>query len=63
MGTAIVKWIEGKQFVGIDSTHHSVVLSTPRKGLGSNRLNCYSLRWPLARPWMSWKSWRKNACR
>ena len=34
MGTAIVKWIDGKQFVGIDSTHHSVVLSTPDEGVG-----------------------------
>jgi putative redox protein len=34
MGTATVKWIEGKQFVGIDSTHHSVVLSTPDEGVG-----------------------------
>jgi putative redox protein len=34
MGTATVKWIEGKQFVGIDSTHHSVVLSTPAEGVG-----------------------------
>jgi putative redox protein len=29
MSNAIVRWIGGKQFVGIDSTHHSVVLSTP----------------------------------
>ena len=34
MGTATVKWIDGKQFVGIDSTHHSVVLSTPEEGIG-----------------------------
>ena len=34
MGTAIVKWIGGKQFVGIDSTHHSVVLSTADEGVG-----------------------------
>ena len=34
MGTATVKWIGGKQFVGIDSTHHSVVLSTPDEGIG-----------------------------
>jgi putative redox protein len=34
MGTATVKWIEGKQFVGIDSTKHSVVLSTPDEGVG-----------------------------
>lgn len=34
MGTATVKWISGKQFVGIDSTCHSVVLSTPDEGVG-----------------------------
>jgi putative redox protein len=34
MGTATVKWIGGKQFVGIDSTKHSVVLSTPDEGVG-----------------------------
>jgi putative redox protein len=34
MGTATVKWIEGKQFIGIDSTCHSVVLSTPDEGIG-----------------------------
>lgn len=34
MGTTTVKWIEGKQFIGIDSTHHSVVLSTPDEGIG-----------------------------
>lgn len=34
MGTTTVKWIQGKQFVGIDSTHHSVVLSTPDEGVG-----------------------------
>lgn len=34
MSTATVKWIGGKQFVGIDSTHHSVVLSTPDEGVG-----------------------------
>jgi putative redox protein len=34
MGNAIVKWIGGKQFVGIDSTCHSVVLSTPDEGVG-----------------------------
>jgi putative redox protein len=34
MGTATVKWLQGKQFVGIDSTHHSVVLSTPEDGIG-----------------------------
>ncbi|MGZ9165928.1 MAG: OsmC family protein [Anaerolineales bacterium] len=34
MGTSTVKWITGKQFVGIDSTNHSVVLSTPDEGVG-----------------------------
>lgn len=34
MGTATVKWIGGKQFVGIDSTSHSVVLSTKDEGIG-----------------------------
>ncbi|MCX6057871.1 MAG: OsmC family protein [Chloroflexi bacterium] len=34
MGTATVKWIEGKQFIGVDSTNHSVVLSTPSEGIG-----------------------------
>ena len=34
MGTATIKWIEGKQFVGIDSTKHSVVIATPDEGIG-----------------------------
>jgi len=34
MGTTTVKWISGKQFIGIDSTQHSVVLSTPDEGVG-----------------------------
>jgi putative redox protein len=34
MGTTTVKLIEGKQFIGIDSTRHSVVLSTPDEGIG-----------------------------
>lgn len=34
MGTASIKWIEGGQFIGIDSTQHSVVLSTPSEGIG-----------------------------
>jgi putative redox protein len=34
MGTATVQWIGGKKFVGIDSTHHSVVLSTTDEGVG-----------------------------
>lgn len=34
MGTTLVRWIGGQQFVGIDSTQHSVVLSTPAAGIG-----------------------------
>jgi putative redox protein len=34
MGTALVRWTTGKQFVGVDSTHHSVVLSTQEDGTG-----------------------------
>lgn len=34
MGNTVVKWIDGKQFIGTDSTNHSVVLSTPDHGTG-----------------------------
>ncbi|MFH0871985.1 MAG: OsmC family protein [bacterium] len=34
MGEVKVRWIGGHQFVGIDSTHHSVVLSSPEEGVG-----------------------------
>jgi putative redox protein len=34
MDRANVKWIGGKRFVGIDSTKHSVVLSTSDEGVG-----------------------------
>jgi putative redox protein len=34
MATATVKWIDGKKFIGIDSTKHSVVLSTADEGIG-----------------------------
>ncbi|HNS63472.1 MAG TPA: OsmC family protein [Anaerolineaceae bacterium] len=34
MSNATVRWIGGKQFIGIDSTSHSVVLSTPDEGVG-----------------------------
>lgn len=34
MGTTTVRWIGGKQFVGIDSTSHSVVLSSPSENVG-----------------------------
>ncbi len=34
MGTATVKWIDGRKFIGIDSTNHSVVLSSVDEGIG-----------------------------
>jgi putative redox protein len=34
MGTASVRWVTGKQFIGVDSTQHSVVLSSPAEGVG-----------------------------
>jgi putative redox protein len=34
MANVNVKWIGGKSFVGIDSTNHSVVLSTKEDGVG-----------------------------
>ncbi|KPL88722.1 OsmC family protein [Levilinea saccharolytica] len=34
MSQARVRWITGKQFIGTDSTNHSVVLSTPDEGIG-----------------------------
>ena len=34
MGNTSVRWIGGKQFIGVDSTNHSVVLSTPEEGIG-----------------------------
>lgn len=34
MGTTTVQWISGGRFVGIDSTKHSVVLSTTQEGVG-----------------------------
>ncbi|HPO57694.1 MAG TPA: OsmC family protein, partial [Anaerolineaceae bacterium] len=34
MATVNVQWIGGKRFVGIDSTNHSVVLSTAAEGVG-----------------------------
>jgi putative redox protein len=34
MASATVKWIGGQRYVGIDSTNHSVVLSTPAEGVG-----------------------------
>jgi putative redox protein len=34
MAIASVQWVRGKRFIGIDSTNHSVVLSTPDEGVG-----------------------------
>ena len=34
MATTTVRWVTGKQFIGIDSTKHSVVLSTGDEGVG-----------------------------
>jgi putative redox protein len=34
MATSTVKWVSGKTFIGIDSTSHSVVLSSPADGVG-----------------------------
>ena len=32
--SVVVKWLEKHQFVGVDSTGHSVVLSSPADGVG-----------------------------
>ena len=34
MGSATVRWLSGKTFIGTDSTNHSVVISTPDDGVG-----------------------------
>jgi putative redox protein len=34
MGKVSVRWVTGEQFIGTDSTQHSVVLSTPEEGIG-----------------------------
>jgi len=34
MSQAKVKWVEGKQFVGTDSTSHSLVMSSSQEGTG-----------------------------
>jgi putative redox protein len=34
MGNTTVKWIDGRKFIGIDSTDHSVVLSSVDEGIG-----------------------------
>ncbi len=35
MASASVRWIGGQQFVGTDSTKHSIVLSTAAEGVGN----------------------------
>ena len=34
MSSTTVQWLSGKRFVGIDSTNHSVVLSSKDEGIG-----------------------------
>ncbi len=34
MGTIHVTWVQGKTFIGTDSTNHSVVISAPADGVG-----------------------------
>jgi len=34
MAAVNVQWIGGKKFIGVDSTNHAVVLSTPDEGVG-----------------------------
>jgi putative redox protein len=34
MGSVKVRWIGGQQYVGIDSTNHSIVMSTAAEGVG-----------------------------
>ena len=34
MANASVRWVSGKRFIGVDSTNHSVVISTPDEGVG-----------------------------
>lgn len=34
MANASIRWVGGRQFIGTDSTKHSVVLSTPDEGVG-----------------------------
>ena len=34
MASASIVWAGGKKFLGTDSTHHSVVISTPDEGVG-----------------------------
>jgi len=35
MGQVQVTWVQSEQFVGTDSTNHSIVLSTAKEGTGS----------------------------
>lgn len=32
MAEATIKWLEEKRFVGVDSTDHAIVISTPKEG-------------------------------
>lgn len=34
MSSATVTWVQGKQFIGTDSTRHSVVISSAEEGIG-----------------------------
>lgn len=34
MAKTTVTWVQGKQFIGTDSTQHSVVISSPDEGIG-----------------------------
>ncbi len=34
MASSTVRWVTGKQFIGTDSSNHSVVLSTTAEGVG-----------------------------
>ena len=34
MANATVQWLSGKKFMVVDSTNHSVILSTPAEGVG-----------------------------
>lgn len=34
MGQANITWVQGQQFIGTDSTNHSVVISSPQEGIG-----------------------------
>ena len=35
MGEAQITWVQNEQFIGTDSTNHSIVLSTAKDGTGS----------------------------